>query len=68
MQKKKIWIRRNDLKIAPVSMKKIYCVPQERLRMEQLRFLLPALVYPSASRGHLAVSEFLGSQNGENRR
>lgn len=46
-KKSQLWDWCNDLKMGPVSMKKIYCVPGEGLRMGQLRFLLPAVVYPT---------------------
>lgn len=50
MQKRKkksqFWDWCNDLHMGPVSMKKIYCVPGEHVRMGQLRFLLPAVAGP----------------------
>lgn len=46
-KKSQLWDWCNDLQMGPVSMKKIYCVPGERVRMGQLRFLLPAVVYPT---------------------
>lgn len=53
-KKNPLWGWCNDLKMGPVSMKKIYGVPGEYLRMGQLRFLLLLLCIPlmqGSSRG-----------------